>query len=101
MFIKKCFTPVLLICFLTSCAAVNIRTDDQPKNMRPADYEKRYNYFWWGLKGKHQLNVRSICHDKGVEQMQTVHTLTDSVFTLFTLGIYEPRTARVWCSTTP
>lgn len=93
-------TLFVFIFLLSACAAVNVRTDDQPKTAREADFEQRYHYYWWGFKGKHQLNVRTVCQDQGVEQMQTVYTLRDTVMTLFTLGIYHPRTARVWCSDT-
>jgi hypothetical protein len=81
-----------------ACAAVTVRTDSEPKTSESASFEKRYSYYFWGLKGSHKLNVREVCQANGVEQMQTISTLRDSALSLFTVGIYAPRTARVWCS---
>lgn len=89
------FACVLLL--LSGCSSVNIRTDGEKETTRPPDFEQTFNYWWWGLKGEHEVNVREVCLGKPVEQMQAVDTLSDSLFGLITLGIYSPRSARVWC----
>lgn len=93
---KKTFALILVLS-LQSCAAVNVRTDNQPEDQGDPSFQKTYTYWWWGLGGEHQINVREICITQPVEQMQTVDTVTDSLLRIVTLGIYWPRTARVWC----
>ena len=83
---------------LQSCAAVNVRTDDQPEDLSTPTFQKTYTYWWFGLQGEHRINVREVCMGKPVKQMQTVDSATDSLMRLITLGIYWPRTARVWCA---
>lgn len=96
---KKTFV-LFLIFFIQSCAAVNVRTDDKPEDYSDPSFQKRYNYWWWGLRGEYQINVREICITSPVEQMQTVETPGDILLQIVTLGIYWPRTARVWCGET-
>lgn len=87
----------LLIGLLAGCSSVTVRTDDGKKDREPPDYQQRFNYLWWGLKGEHSVNVRLICQGRPVKQMQSVNTLGDSLLGAITIGIYSPRTARVWC----
>lgn len=87
----------LLIGALVGCSSVTMRHDLSERNESPATFQKTYSYWWWGLKGEHNINVREICQGKPVDQMQAINTFTDSLAIIFTLGIYSPRTARVWC----
>ncbi len=93
----KCVLAMLLLCCLCACSSVTVRTDDERKTRTSPDYEQRFNYFWWGVKGTNSVNVREVCKGDNVEQMQAINTFSDSFLTLITLGIYSPRTARVWC----
>ncbi len=90
---------IITVSLLTmlGCSSVTMRTDQQAKTHDTVSFQKTYPYWWWGLKGEHDINVREICQGKPVKQMQAVNTFTDSLSIIFTLGIYMPRTARVWC----
>lgn len=81
-----------------ACSSVNVRTDGKLEDSSSPSFQKRYTYWWWGLKGGHSINVREVCEGKRVIQMQAVTTFSDSLLTLITLGVYSPRTARVWCA---
>ena len=87
----------LLLTLTTGCASVNVRTDGLAESQKPPTYEQSFEFWWWGLKGEHSVNVREVCLGKGVQQMQAVTSFKDSAVTLLTLGIYSKRTARVWC----
>ena len=82
---------------VTACSPVTIRSDDQAKTYEAAHYQKTVSYWWWGLKGEHNINVREACRGLPVKQMQATSTFTDALAFIFTLGIYMPRTAKVWC----
>lgn len=94
--IKNIIIFLVLACIM-GCSSVTLRQDQEPRNEKPATYQKTYNYWWWGLKGEHDINVREICQGNGVDQMQAINTFTNTLSIIFTLGIYSPRTARVWC----
>lgn len=87
----------ILLTLVSGCASVNVRTDNLAESQVPPSYEKTFSFWWWGLEGEHEVNVREVCLGKGVEQLQTISSFKDSVISLLTLGIYVKRTARVWC----
>jgi hypothetical protein len=93
----------LIILFFTliifsGCSSVTIRTDNQAKSYEPSSYQQNVTYWWWGLYGEHYINVREACQGKTVKQMQSYFSFTDSLSSIFTLGIYLPKTARIWCN---
>ena len=51
----------------------------------------------WGLVGEERVDVKAICQDKKVAQMQSQQTFADGALGLVTLGIYAPHTVKVWC----
>lgn len=82
---------------LMGCAPVTVRPDGGPKVSSPPDYQESKNYFFWGLGGVHTIDVTAVCGDAGMEQFQSRFTLVDRLLGFSTLGIYLPKTARVWC----
>lgn len=97
----KFLLGVFVLMQLIGCSSVTVRTDEQFKTTRPPTYEQRLNYWWWGLKGFHSVNVREVCGNRRVEQMQAVNTFGDIVRYIVTIGIYAPRSARIWCAEVP
>ena len=95
------FSVCLVAFFLISCQTVTISPEGQSfKYSIPPDYEQTQNFFFWGLVGESQIPVRSICKDKPVKQMQTQDTFINRLLLGLTIGIYSPRTAKVWCADT-
>ena len=88
---------VLLLCLMQGCSSVTMRPYGGEKNMRKPDYAVSKTFWFWGLKGEHEVNVTQVCEGRRVEQMQTVMTISDFARGIFTLFIYAPRTAKVWC----
>lgn len=91
------FILSLVMLTMCGCSSVNVRTDEHHEETRPPTYQKSYNYWWWGLRGRHSINVREVCQGRPVIQVQAVDTVSNIFAGLFTLGIYAPRTARIWC----
>lgn len=94
--------PSLLGCLaagaaLVSCATATIRPNGGPGISNPPTFSQTEPFFFWGLKGEHTVNVAEICQARGVEQMQTQQTFMNGFLTVITLGIYAPKTAKVWC----
>lgn len=90
-------TLVVTLISTTACSPVTIRNDGQAKNYQAASYQKSVTYWCWGFSGEHNINVREACKGLPIDQVQATSTFTDALAYIFTLGIYMPRTAKVWC----
>ena len=84
---------------LVGCQTVTIRPGGGEKLATEPDYQERINFMWWGLSpGQVSVDLNTVCGGKTVEQIQSRNNALDVVFGGLTLGIYAPRSARVWCS---
>lgn len=96
MYLKIVF--LFMLFFLTACQTVTIRPEgSRYKKSSKADYEQVHDFFLWGLVGKQYINVSAICPKRNIEQIQTQSSFLNRVVFVVTLGIYSPRTAKVWC----
>jgi hypothetical protein len=94
------FSLVLGAMLSHGCSTVTIRDKGSAEISRDANYDSSQAFFFWGLAGEKHIDVREICDKRQVEQLQTQRSFVDGVLTVITLGIYSPRTARVWCART-
>ena len=91
--------------FSAGCGSVTLRRGGPVGHMKdeevkgPPTYEKRFDFFFFGIGGDpREVDVREICGKyRFPTQVQSIHTFYDRALLLLTLGIYAPRTARVWC----
>lgn len=90
-------TAALALLAIGGCSTVTINPEVSGKLTSAPSYEQRKAFYWWGLSGEHRINVKEVCADKGVAQMQTQQTFEDGLLGVITLGIYAPHTAKVWC----
>ena len=90
-------TLLPLIITLSGCAAVTITENGESNFKYYPDYEESKNFYLWGLVGEHHIDVTEICTKTPTIQMQTKFSASDIFYTIITLGIYLPRTAKVWC----
>lgn len=88
---------LIALIILTSCSTVTIRPEGGRKDTRPSAVEERQEFWLWGLVGEAHVDVRKACGDKAVDQMQAVYSGTDVLLNIVTLGIYAPRSTRIWC----
>jgi hypothetical protein len=82
---------------LSACSTVTIRDKSEAKMSSEPSYESSESFFLWGLVGEKHIDVQKICGKQTVRQAQSQFTLEDSLLTLITLGIYQPRTVKIWC----
>ena len=59
---------------------------------------KSQHFFIGGLFGNAVVEAGEICGSEGVRQLQTQEKVEDRLLTIITMGIYAPRTAKVWCN---
>jgi len=96
---SRILTPLLVAIslILSGCAAVTITESGDSDFTYHPDYEQSKPFFLWGLVGEHQIDVTEICDEKKVIQMQSKFSAMNVLYSGLTLGIYLPRTAKVWC----
>ena len=84
--------------FLVSCQTVTISPQGRSfvYSSNPV-YKSSLHFFLAGIVGEYSINVEDICGERAVEQMQTQSTFLDGFLYVLTLGIYTPKTVRVWC----
>ena len=88
---------IILSIFFQSCSTVTIHTKQSGKLSTGPTFEETKNYYLWGLVGEHRFDVKKICGDKKVLQIQSQGTVSNVIFGILTLGIYSPHTTRIWC----
>ena len=96
---KKISTLILIFSLISlgGCAAITITKSGASDFTYRPNYEVTKHFFLWGLIGEHTVNTRAACKDTPVQQMQSKFTVRDVLYGALTLGLYLPRTARVWC----
>ena len=90
-------TLLSLIITLSGCAAVTVTESGESNFKYHPDYSESKNFYLWGFVGEHRIDVTTICTKTPVTQMHTKVSSWDVFYTVITLGIYLPRTAKVWC----
>ena len=93
----RCKVGALALLGLSACATVTVRPGGGEKLSGQAQYENSESFFLWGLVGEHTVNVTQVCSNRKVTQMQAQFTAIDVILGTITLGIYAPRSAKVWC----
>jgi hypothetical protein len=94
---NKTVAVIALVVFLTGCSTVTIQPQATNKFTNNPTFESSEDFFFWGLVGEKRINVKEICKDKPVKQMQSQNTFKDGLFAFLTLGIYAPRSVKIWC----
>jgi len=61
------------------------------------NYDQTQWFFLQGLVGSPVVEVDDVCRNGTVAQLQTVSTPANLAVSALTLGLLNPRTARVWC----
>lgn len=82
---------------LSACSTVTIRNRGVTKLASEPTYESSEPFFLWGLVGEKHIDINQICEKTPVRQIQAQYTVLDSVLGVITLGIYMPRTVKIWC----
>lgn len=65
------------------------------------DFEDYVPSSFWGLVGEsYPVDVKKVCQNKDPIEVRKGKSGEDWLLSLFTLGIYWPRTVQVWCPET-
>jgi hypothetical protein len=91
--------PFIVFAFLglASCSTITIRPEGTKVLRTDPTYKETEDFYFWGLKNEFHVNAKDACAGKKIVQMQAQDTAKDTFYTIITLGIYSPRSARIWC----
>ncbi|HEY8279398.1 MAG TPA: Bor family protein [Bdellovibrionota bacterium] len=90
-------TVILCILTFAACSTVTVVPAGKGKISSKPNYEDSKSFFLLGIIGEHDVNISEVCGKNGARQMQSQRTFLDGFLTVITLGIYAPKTAKVWC----
>jgi hypothetical protein len=96
---KTAVLGLALLLAVSACTTATVIRTPVSRTTSEPTYEDSKEFFLLGALGpSHVLNTDQLCLGKEVDQIQTVYTDLDVVVGVFTLGIYTPRTLRLWCA---
>ena len=87
----------LVVLLASSCSQVTLKRQGKRTITRKPDYSATKSFYVYGLIGEHTVDGKEVCRGRSPVQMQAVDTFVNRVLTYVTLGIYSPRTVKVWC----
>lgn len=87
----------MIAALLVSCATVTVVSEPKRFMNTEPSYIDSKEFFFFGLIGKHDVDIEKICLGHEMAQMQTEFSQKNVSAALLTLGIYVPRTVKIWC----
>ncbi|MFK8050950.1 MAG: Bor family protein [Halioglobus sp.] len=94
---NRMLVATAILIAVSACSSVTIRPEGGEKDTSAPSYMDSKPFYFWGIKGEHEVDVNELCEGAEVSQMQTVMTSSDWMFGYLTLFIYSPRTVKIWC----
>jgi hypothetical protein len=99
-------TPFVLFFFfalafsltLGGCAGVTVdlKKPSPAADAAPSMVDYR-DYYFGGFFQSRQIDLNRACLDQTPVRLRSYASAQDVLFTLFTFGIYMPRTVEIWC----
>lgn len=86
---------ILFSLLISGCARVTVSKDGDYDTSNPS-WEEKQDIFVFGLISDEDVQLNEVC-PSGTKQLETQITFSDLILTGLTVGIYSPKTARVWC----
>ena len=85
----------MILLFLVGCK-VQVRYPSELPSKTIITREE--NYWLWGLIGEKNYEVYNLCSGGRIYEIRIDSTLLQSTLTVFSFGIYSPRTTTIVCS---
>jgi len=84
--------------FITGCATQQFSIGRKGPVRRQPDEERWQHFFVYQLVPTSQsIDATAVCGRDGVAYVETEKTFLNGLSEVATIGIYNPRTARIWC----
>lgn len=82
-----------LLASLSGCNTMRFEVSNEPHGEVVYD---RKSFFFWGLTPTKEIDVSDFCSD-GVAAIREETGLSDTVFSVLTLGFWQPRSSWYYC----
>ena len=93
---KSIAVATLTLSMLSGCATQSLLL--RPSQNANPTAEKAQTFYISGLGQQRVMNAAEVCNGQAnVARVESVQTPRDILLSLVTLGIYTPRTAKVYC----
>ncbi|MDE0518655.1 MAG: hypothetical protein OXH36_03740 [Bdellovibrionales bacterium] len=86
----------IIICVQLSC--VSVRIELEPHSKKSTSFNHYSHYMFFGLTGNDSLNIKQACMEGKPVYIQNYFTFEDFLFAISTIGLYSPKSTRIWCS---
>lgn len=96
----KNLTIAVVVVLMTGCATQTYTMTDESAGLTPQLPTKEISQTFWveGIGQEKSLNAAQICGGANkVIKVESKETFLDGLYGVLTLGIYTPRTAKVYC----
>ena len=89
---------ILLTAFaFTGCMTVTYQSPEAQNLKAKPDFEDYVPASFWGFVGEaYPVDTKKVCQNQEPLKVRKGKTTEDWLLTVFTLGIYWPRTVQVW-----
>ncbi len=91
------FGLAVLLVAAVGCSTVTLNPAGTKRRSSEPTLVQRKSFYAFGLVGDQSIDVRMACGSQQPVQIQARTTGTDFVVSILTLGIYTPRSVRIWC----
>lgn len=81
------------------CSSVKAIRHPSRETFTDPTYTVEKFFFFFGLvEVGGEIPVDQVCLGKGADQIVIEHSALDTFAAVFTLGLYMPKSVRIWCS---
>ncbi len=95
---KRLISTFFVVALLTGCATQSFDINPAVGPLGAPDLEESQVFFVEGVGQSAVLDAANVCGGaENVARIEVEQTALDSVLDVLTLGLYTPRTARVYC----
>ena len=96
---KKMLLATALALLITGCAQQTFTVQNKPAAVAPKGKTITHHFFVSGIGQKKTVDAAKICGGaRNVVKTETQQTFVNGLLSFYTLGIYTPLEARVYCS---
>jgi hypothetical protein len=92
--LRRIFLASLALLAFAGCHVVRY---DTRRPVSPRAVTLHVNYWWWGLRGDHAIDLDAACPD-GAARWRSQATIGDKALGVVTLGVWVPRTVVIECA---
>ena len=90
---RSLVTLLLLLVAMSGCHTMRFEVSNEPHTQIVSH---RKSFFFWGLTPRREMDVTQFCPD-GVAAIREQTRFSDGLFSVMTLGIWQPRSSWYYC----